>query len=104
MTQIQSPPDLPRLQWPAVFTEPLDAPYMPDLAPIQRRGIASVDGLMAWAICMSGRDLAGELPANFGQVVVKLRQAAGIASASPEAFSAAQEAWLAEREAQGGSG
>jgi hypothetical protein len=67
------------MQWPAVMTEPLTAPHLPDAAPEHRRMAAISDGLMCWAMVHASKALkAGPLPKQFGDVVVKLSREAGI--------------------------
>ena len=84
--------------WPAVFSEPLAAPYRPEITdPWLRSGAAIMDGLAAWGNCHAGKTLGLTVPPSFGEVIMKLQNAAGIAGATPEAFSAAASAWRNER-------
>jgi hypothetical protein len=72
------------LIWPAVFSEPLEAPYFPERPPEERRMQAVADGLVAW-----GNACLTRPPASFGMVLIKLSREAGLNSASGEAFMAA---------------
>ena len=80
--------------WPAVFSEPLAAPYRPEIADSRkRRGHAIAEGLCAWGNCGAAKTLGLTVPLSFGEVIIKLQEAAGIAGATQEAFSAAASAW-----------
>ena len=84
--------------WPAVFSEPLAAPYRPEITdPWRRRGLAIAEGLQAWGNCGAAKSLGLTVPPSFGEVIMKLQNAAGIASATQEAFSAAASAWHKDR-------
>ena len=67
------------LEWPAVMEEPLTAPYRPNVNPEHRRMAAIADGLICWGNVHASKSLrGGPLPAQFGDVIVKLSREAGI--------------------------
>jgi hypothetical protein len=81
----------PSITWPDVFSQPLDAPYMPEASPDHRKMAAVADGLMAWGNCHLVKP-----PENFGYVVMKLARESGISNPSDKGFSAAAAAIMKE--------
>lgn len=53
------------------------------------------DALRAWGNCQAGKELAGEIPEKFGEVMVKIANRLGV-TGTPESFSEWSQRWLEE--------
>lgn len=74
------------LQWPDIFTGELTVAQRIAQGATRNQGLARLcaDGLCAWGNCMAG---AKPLPPRFGEVMVEIGQAIGVAAYPPENLS-----------------
>ena len=84
-----APPLLPAsLIWPECFVTG-------DLPEGRSDAQLCADALTAWAHCHAGKELSGEIPEKFGEVMVKIANRLGV-TGTPESFSEWSQRWLEE--------